>query len=89
MSQEKIQLTETEHCTDCRSTWLSTDEPCHQKLSFELWTAMIAEGPLPNADAQHVRANCLLSKDIGMLQLRTREVYFVFHGQGEMGSILP
>lgn len=66
--------TEVKENLRCRSTWLSSDEPCQQKLPFELWTAMKAYGTSPDADVEHVRANCLLAEDIGMLELSTRKV---------------
>lgn len=43
---------------------------------------MQAEGTSPNADAWHVLANCLLTKDIGMLELSTRKVTYRFLSMG-------
>lgn len=39
-----------------------------------MWTTMKAEGSSPNADAQHVKTNCLLSQDVDMLELSISEV---------------
>lgn len=43
-------------------------------LSFELWTLMKAEGSAQNTDAQYVRANCLQTKEVGLVELITPEV---------------
>ncbi|CAN0435025.1 unnamed protein product [Pylaiella littoralis] len=46
-----------------RSEWESTDEPCHKKLPFELWTLMKAEGSAQSPDALHVRDNCIKTQE--------------------------
>lgn len=57
-----------------RSEWDSSDEPCQKKMSFELWTLMKAEGSAQNSDAQYVRANCLQTKELGLIELITPKV---------------
>lgn len=59
---------------DDRSTWSDVGEPCNQKLPFELWIYMKAEGTAEDADANHVKNECLLSKAIGVVELVTPEV---------------
>ena len=58
----------------CRSEWGADDEPCHKKLSFELWTYMKAEGSAENPDAQYVRASCMHTMNVGLVELITPEV---------------
>lgn len=47
------------YSTDGRSEWASEDDPCQKKMSFELWALMKAEGNANDADAHHVRAECI------------------------------
>ena len=57
-----------------RSTWYGVGEPCSQKIPFELWIYMKAEGTAGDVDAHHVRNECLLSRTIGVVELVTPEV---------------
>lgn len=57
-----------------RSEWGSSDEPCHGKLPFDLWTLMKAEGSAQSSDAHYVRENCIQTQDVGLVELVTPEV---------------
>ncbi len=61
-------------CALRRAAWQAEDEPCQKKLPFELWALMKAEGSAKDADAQYMRANCIQTKDVGLLELMTPEV---------------
>lgn len=61
-----------------RSTWASGDEPCHQKLPFDLWLLMKAEGSAEDDDAQHVYVECLHEPEVGLVELITTKVYFMW-----------
>lgn len=60
--------------TSYRANWKAGDEPCKQKLPFDLWALMKAEGSAQDPDAQYVRENCFEAKDVGVLELETPEV---------------
>lgn len=47
------------------------DDPCYEKLSFELWTFMKAEGSVPDPVAEHVWTNCIQNTDVGLVELIT------------------
>lgn len=57
-----------------RARWAAADEPCQQKLSFELWVVMKAEGTAADADAQHVLAECMNSQPVSSLSLKVVDV---------------
>lgn len=59
---------------DNRSAWASENEPCHQKLSLDMWAFMKAEGSAKDADAKHVYDNCMLQPDMGLVELITHKV---------------
>lgn len=61
--------------TSPRAAWQARDEPCQKKLPFELWALMKAEGSAQNPDAQYVRANCIQTTHVGLLELATPEVH--------------
>eukprot|EP00904_Undaria_pinnatifida_P008994 jgi/Undpi1/5224/HiC_scaffold_2.g00506.m1 len=70
-----------------RSAWASEDEPCHQKISMEMWTFMKAGASPPNADAQHVYDECMRQPDMGLVELITPEDWdstIVDAGPGEI-----
>ncbi|CAM9844326.1 unnamed protein product [Ascophyllum nodosum] len=56
-----------------RSTWRSNGELCGQKLPFEFWIYMKAQGTAEDTDANHVRTECLKSRAIGLVELHTPE----------------
>lgn len=61
--------------TDGRSQWSSAEDPCQKKMSFELWALMKAEGSADDADAKHVRAECIKGVNGPLrLELLTPEV---------------
>lgn len=61
-------------CPMLRARWAATDEPCQQKLSFDLWVVMKAEGTAADADAQHVLAECMNSQPVASLSLKVVDV---------------
>ncbi|CAN0417481.1 unnamed protein product [Pylaiella littoralis] len=63
-----------------RSEWDAHDEPCEKKLPFELWTLMKAEGSAQNPDAQHVRGDCIQSRDVDLVELITPKGYVISDG---------
>lgn len=60
-----------------RSTWASEDEPCHQKLPFDMWAFMKAEGSGEDADVKHVYVECLRKPELGMIELITPKVSII------------
>lgn len=67
---------------DDRSAWASDDEPCHQKISLDMWTFMRAQGSAQDADAQHVYVQCLQQPEMGLVELITPEVSKAFQTYG-------
>ncbi|CAM9640288.1 unnamed protein product [Scytosiphon promiscuus] len=63
-----------------RSDWGSSDEPCHGKLPFDLWTLMRAEGSALDSDAQYVWENCIQTEPLGLVELTTPEGYIMSEG---------
>lgn len=61
-------------CLVLRARWAAADEPCQQKLSFDLWVVMKAEGTAADADAQHVLAECMNSQPVSSLSLKVVDV---------------
>lgn len=59
---------------DGRSRWASEDDPCHQKLSFNLWIIMKSGGTTQDTDAMHVLDNCIQTREVTLLELITPEV---------------
>ena len=69
------------------SAWGSEDEPCHQKLSLDMWTFMKAEGSAKDADAQHVYVECLQQPEMGLVELITPKVYANVRTPGEFAFV--
>ena len=67
-----------------RSAWASEEEPCHQKLSMDMWTFMKAGASPPDADAQHVYDECMRQPDMGLVELITPEVFV--HNEAARGT---
>ena len=61
-------------CTAARSTWGMASEDCGQKLPFEFWIYMKAEGTAEDPDAKHVWNACLKPRTIDFVELITPEV---------------
>ena len=66
------------------SAWASEDEPCHQKLSLDMWAFMKAEGSTQDADAQHVYVECMKQPKMGMVELITPKVGVMFRHGGQI-----
>ena len=49
-------------------------EDCGQKLPFDLWIYMTAEGTAEDPNAKHVWNSCLKPRTIGFVELITPEV---------------
>ncbi|CAN0263570.1 unnamed protein product [Scytosiphon promiscuus] len=64
----------------CRSAWGSSDDPCHGKLPFDLWTLMKSEGSAQDSDAQHAREYCTQTQEVGLVELITPEGYAMSEG---------
>ena len=58
-----------------RLMWASEDDSCSQKLPFNLWIIMKAEGTANDPDALGVAEQCIQDKKISLLELITPEVW--------------
>ena len=58
-----------------RSMWASEDDSCNQKLPFNLWIIMKAEGTANDPDALAVAEQCIQAQKISLLELITSEVW--------------
>lgn len=59
---------------DNRSAWRSESESCHQKLPFDLWAFMKADGSANDVDAKHVYVECFREPEVGLVELIISEV---------------
>lgn len=57
-----------------RREWASSDEPCHQKLSFDLWLSMKAQESGAGSVPDEVFSSCLRSDVPEMVQLSVDKV---------------
>ena len=57
-----------------RSRWASEDDFCNQKLPFDLWIIMKAEGTANDPDAMDVEEQCIPAPNLNLLELITPEV---------------